>query len=277
MKLAAFHGIRALESVLGPAATRQFILPVAERVARKEAVHRASMSTTMESLPVPWNVEPSALLRERVSYHATRIVNFWPDRYQVPRWQSRFEFVGCETLREYCGSKQPVVLATLHAGRMHLVHLALRSLGVPASMLVNYPDRASSPVKRRTDYLSNHNEPPVVYPVDRLREALQGLRRGGALMVALDKASDQMKTVNFGSVSAHLSTGAIRMARTAGAVLCPALLVETAPWRFRVWVGHAIDPASPDALVALGAQFVDFLADYPAQGQLELLNCLSQA
>ncbi len=275
MKLAVFHLIRVLERALPLPLLRALLWPLALAASWRERRFQAELAEGMLKLPgcrLERRSVARLVARERMCYHLSRFVNFWPDRLGQSPWRERFVAIGLE---EILATDRPVVLATLHAGRMHLMHYALRSLGAPVALLINGSTNSRSNIKRAKDRLAA-GEGPVVFSRDELKAALNHLRAGKCLVVALDKDSESMREVGFGEARAHLSTGAVRIAQNSRACLAACLVLETAPWRYEICVGVLMEEVADvdTALSQLATDFSHMLQAHPEQCGWELLDCL---
>ncbi len=228
----------------------------------------------MGKLPVDWFAGEDhavTVAAERTQYHYSRFMNFWPDRFQAPRWAERIDASALEGWPR----DRPLVLATLHAGRLFMLHYALRAQGVAAATLIGGSTRNRSAVKRAKDRCAA-GRGPAVFSRSQLKGAFQHVRAGNCLIVAMDKPSEHMATVDFGGAPIRLSDGAVRIAEMNEAALAACLIVETAPWRYRICLGEPMTDLSDieGAVRRLSADFAQMLRPYPAQCGWETLDCL---
>jgi len=277
MKLAVFHSVRGLERLLPLPLLRGLLWPLALAAAVRERRLRRQLVDGMAKLPESWRRKgdiEKLIFRERLRYHLSRFVNFWPDRLQAPPWSDRVRAVGIEAV---LNSERPVVLATLHAGRLFLLHYALRSLGLPVALLIDQKEPERSSTKQMKDQLAA-GEGPLVFCKRELKAALNHLDSGHCLAVAIDKDSQSMVSLPFGEQQLKLSTGAVRMAQSAGADLAACLVIEIAPWSYEIILGPVVEHLS-DVETTMGCLLKDFdgvLARYPEQYGQELLNRISE-
>jgi lauroyl/myristoyl acyltransferase len=102
----------------------------------------------------------------------------------------------------------------------------------------------------------------IAYVSDPLTDLVRRLRRGEVVVAFVD-IIDGPRTCPvqlFGDV-VHLPAGAVVLARLGGAPLVPFVALRDAPRRWRVDLGHAIEPPPPDAGAAGDAAVLQRVAD----------------
>jgi lauroyl/myristoyl acyltransferase len=214
-------------------------------------------------------------------FHLSRVLCTLPDRLVLPRWRERCRIEGEANLLAARAGGRPVILATLHYGGMLLLRYWLRVLGHPAAMLVREQLAQRSPLKQRKDALSATDAGPVVVSGQSPRDALRYLREGGLLTVMLDHTEGRQIDAPLPGGRWRISTTALRLAAAAKAVVLPALVVETAPWRFVIHVGRPV-PGEwladarqfPAAAGHLWNEFLPVLRAAPHDALPELFNSL---
>lgn len=279
MKLAAFHLIRALERTLPLPALRACFWPLVQLASLRERRLQREMVALLGNLPAEYRAGPALaqdVASESQRRHFSRFMSFWPDRYNDSPWRERIDVGQFSRLPR----DQPLVLATLHSGRTFFMHYALRAQDFRAATFIGLSAEEFSQSKRRKGALAR-GEGPVVFFRNQLTEASRHIRRGNALIIALDKPSDAMETVDFGGIPIQLSTGGVRLALMNNALIVACLLLETGPWQYQFYVGEPFQVTStveiPEALARLANDLAPPLMRCPQQWSWETLDCLRRA
>lgn len=271
------RGIRLLEQSLPPAFLRVLFVPlvlpfVLADGAQWEKLQRGWRLLQLDPLP-----SRRVFWRERLDFHLTRLLNFWPDRLAFSRWSRRVKFDGLDALKLRIVAKQPTVLVCVHHGPMYLLRYFLRAYGVPCAMIVLESRAERSSVREQKDRLSLPVEVPNVFCRDELKAAAVFLRAGGCLLLAVDYGRGRMDEIAFEPARIRIANGAFRMAANTDAMMMAVDIIEEAPWRFVVQIGQEVEPAG-DYSVAMDKvmrQLHAMVLATPEQMHTQLCDSLS--
>lgn len=239
----AFRTFRASERVLGPAGLRLAGWPVAFLTAVLELPRWRKVKSPALSL--------SSFLGARIRFHLTRVLLTFPDRLAEPRWRNRGTLEGESHLKAALATGRPIILAGLHFGGHLILRYWLRAQGLPVATLVKERLADRSTLKCHKDSLSQPTEVPNVFSGHFPRDAVKFLRNHGTLIVMLDHSQGRLIDVPVTGETWRISTTAFRLAASSGAIVLPALLRETTPWRFTIHIGKAV----PDGLLVEASNF----------------------
>jgi lauroyl/myristoyl acyltransferase len=161
-----------------------------------------------------------------------------------------------DLLTQRVAEKRGLIILTSHYGRLGMLGPAVRRLGLVAGILTATADERAtglSPMQRWVGYRNSQSTvrftggPWIMVddPATRLRAVL---RRGGALIVAMDAFSSRSPArdmFRFGDGTLAIPTGVVRLAKATGAAMAFALMHDLGGERaeMRCW-----DLAGPPAL-----------------------------
>lgn len=250
-----FHALRALERLGGPSGLRLAAWPGAFACALWDAPrhpYRRCVSPARNGLAdsLLYNVRAS-VLTGRLKFHLTRVLCTLTDRLHEERWQHRCQLDGEVHLQTALAQGRPVILATAHFGGCLLLRYWLRAKGIPAATLVSERLEDRNPIKLLKDSLSPPHATPNVFSGQSPRAAVRFLKAGGILCVMLDHAQGRLFQARVPGGNWQISTTAFRLAGLTGAVVLPALIRETAPWRFVIHLARPV----PDHFLCATADF----------------------
>ena len=280
--------LRGMERGIPPGILRAILLPLVGlftlfQWGRLSGLYKGfSQPSTRNFLPE--NL-PLRLYQQQVGYHLSRILSFWPDRLASEHWRRRCRITGLDHIAASRGGERPVVLACLHFGPPPAVlRYWLRALAIPAVFLVKDVPLGGSSLKARMDSLSGFPHLPPWITLQQLRKARRFLQAGCWLMIAVDGGGGKQLRVPQGGGSFQMSSGAIRLAASAGAELIPCLITEEGGWHFRVHFG-APTPArylkaahgAYDAAQHLLQEFMPVIQAHPEQCGSVLLGRFLEA
>ncbi len=199
-------------------------------------------------------------IRLRTDGYLNRVLLHFPDRLGRPEWRERCRIEGLDRLEIALQNNRPVVLAFSHYGPYQLLHLWLRSFGLPAAMLASGLAERSR-LKRRQDAQWLRPELPVALFPSRLKDVTAFLRAGNFLLIAIDASRGKLIRVPFSpGWSFQMATGAIRLAAGHGAELIPCSITTEGRWRYCIRLGSPLDEVSglaPDDLEKTGHRLVE--------------------
>lgn len=230
-----FFAIRRVEQALSPQSLYQLVAPLG--FARAVLERRT---------PVPGcfakSISRQTLRRARMSYLLSRVLEFFPDRLAMPKWQSRFQTSGLDQIQEARQKGRRVVLVCFHFGTFKLIPFWVRAMGVPVIALLRGNSEERSRVKRMKDQLSPFPEiPTVLYNHDQLRRLIGVLSAGYVVLLTADRETGRQITLPVDSDwSFSMATGAIRLASHYGAELFPCSMTDEGEWHFRLDIGRPV-------------------------------------
>jgi hypothetical protein len=168
------------------------------------------------------------------------------DRLNSPAWKKRITQRGTppHLLAEW--GQRPVVIAFLHTGGYPILRHWLRAHLVPtASYLGGIPRffRHGQKFRDKADHAYGlDGVPHIFFGGKSLREALRFLKPGRALAVALEERDFQKPHEAYcaNGVSICLNQVAFRIALLADAILMPAAIRQTGPFRFEISFGRPV-------------------------------------
>lgn len=171
---------------------------------------------------------------DRLPVYLNRIIEFLPDRLHQPKWQRRCRIAGLEHLTD-SPSGRGAILAFVHSGPYPLLRAWLRAAGIPLSMLVRGDATGRSRMNRRKDRWALFPEIPAAYHQDEIASALDHVKSGWPLAVAIDVSNGrQMQVVSEAGWTLPMATGAVRLARRHGLPLIACGIYNEGPWRFAI-------------------------------------------
>jgi hypothetical protein len=235
MGLLAFHAMRLLEKGVSPTGLYLALAPLAFALAAFSFNRR---------VPAYFGQPPSPLhaWRSRMNCLLGHCLEFIPDRLATAKWQARFQTAGLGRLQEARQRKRRVVLVFLHFGAFKLIPILLRVLGISVISLLEGESSSRSSSLRMKDKLSPFSPlPTVFYREDQLRGAVEVLRAGHVLFVALDRRAGKEITIPIDEHwSFRMATGAIRLAAKCDAELMPCCMIDQGCWQFRLEIGQPV-------------------------------------
>ncbi len=127
------------------------------------------------------------------------------------------------------------ILAFVHSGPYPLLRSWLRAAGIPLSMLVRGDATDRSQMNRRKDRWALFPEVPAVYHQDQIASALDHVKSGWPLAVAIDVPNGrQMQVASEAGWTLPLATGAVRLARRHRLRLIACAIYNEGPWGFAI-------------------------------------------
>lgn len=270
-----FFTIRGLELRLSPHGLYRLVAPL--------GFTRAALERPE---PVPGCFAKStsrhALRRARTTFLLSRVLEFFPDRLAMPKWQSRFQTSGLDQIQEARKQGRRVVLVCFHFGTYKLTPFWLRALGVPVIALLGGNSEVRSRVKRMKDQLSPFPEiPTVLYSNDQLRSLIEVLSAGNVVLLAVDRETSRQITLPVNDRwSFRMATGAIRLASHYDAELFPCSMTDQGEWHFRLEIGRPVPreylvngPDIESAAQHLLQELLPGVQKRPEQSAGYLFNC----
>jgi hypothetical protein len=178
---------------------------------------------------------------QRRDFYLSQIVDYFPDRLVEAKWQSRCRIEGLEHLQAARQNRRPVVLAFCHFGAYQLLRPWLRAAGFPAIVLMAGKLAKRSRMRRFMDrYILLPKIPPALYQ-DHWQEAVENLRAGHPLLVAIDVQRGKQIEVPFcEGWTFQMASGAVRLAIHHQADLIPCNIINEGAWKFRVRLGNPV-------------------------------------
>jgi lauroyl/myristoyl acyltransferase len=237
----SFSTIRALERVL-PVSGLYGILKFAA-LARAARHGLSSQSAPQTSLPEFFgNSAPvNSVSRDPFRCHMNSHLEMFPDRLGTAKWMSRCRIMGLDHLRWARENRRPIVLAFAHFGAYYLLGYWLRAAGIPVATIVEGEKKNRSRLKRLKDAKSPFPEMPVVFCQDQLPQAIEFLRSGNPLLMAIDSRHGKQLEVPFREDwNFEMPTGALRLAVRHQAELIFCSVIEEGHWRFRIEFGQPV-------------------------------------
>ncbi len=201
------------------------------QAARRRTLAGTSLEGLLKSMFTEFSDAMIAEIASEIALCAIRNA-CWTHLLSLPgQWEVQMRCLNgaaAQRLRERNG---PAIVAFWHHGATHMVALGLQSIGVKALILVA---REQAPWFRHA--LAADMEVAVCgHPhqaVTALKKALDRLRKGGTVMVAVDGPHGQRNVaVRFFGRSVEFTRGIAVLARLTGAPIVPAL----ATWAGRDW------------------------------------------
>jgi hypothetical protein len=172
---------------------------------------------------------------DRLPVYLNRIIEFLPDRLHQPKWQRRCRIVGLEYLTVDPSAVRGAILAFVHFGPYPLLRGWLRAAGIPLSMLVRGEATDRSQSNRRKDRWARFPEIQAAYHQDEIPSAIDHLKSGWPLAVAIDVSKGrQMQVTSEAGWTVPLATGAVRLARRHRLQLIACAIYDEGPWRFAI-------------------------------------------
>jgi hypothetical protein len=257
------------------------------RMLRPLAAVTARLALARQPAPEPFHgpanlqaADASAVFNATVDSYLARALNFIPDRFVADKWHGQCRFHG----EVPAVSNQPVILATLHFGPLHLLRYWLRARGFLVTTLVEELPGTRTLVKHLKDRLSDAatglQDIPHVISRNELFKVRQCAQPGRMLMISVDHHSGKQVQINAGASHLRLATGAIRLAASLNARLIPCLMTESGPWQFDIHFGQPVpaellgdDPDLARAASHLWHEFLPVVAQHPEQIGGELRCC----
>jgi Bacterial lipid A biosynthesis acyltransferase len=241
---------RWLERHLTPGTFYSLLRPVF--LARSTLNNAFKKTTPAPAVPdflrTPRTIKTRILQRANIYLNGT-IENF-PDRLAGPGWKANCQFEGLVHLQEARRNGRPVVLATCHFGPYYLLHLWLRSMGLPAMGLVGGSSATRTHLARLQDRFIPLPEVPANLYLDQLRELAEFLAAGNLLCMTIDTPTGKQLAVPFcDGWDFQMATGAIRLAIHHQAELIPFSITDEGSWRYRITFGRPVprEALAPEA------------------------------
>lgn len=244
-RMAARGVVRALDwsAVVACSATLPWAVARGVReVARRGATQRAMLERLPASARARRFFTRRRMLMDAVRVEQERLAWMCRDRFARGYWRRRVSWSGWEVLEGAQRAGRPVVLAVVHYGALERLGRWLCARGVRVGSLVD-DTRWISAWRRRGR--SGRRLAPRIFRHDQVRRVYRFLERGGVLIAAVDFPRGKMVRLAVEDRWIELSTGPIRLAAGAGALVVPCIAAGRWWWRGRVWIGEPV----PEALV----------------------------
>jgi lauroyl/myristoyl acyltransferase len=226
-----------------------------------------------------------AVVEQRRAFYLNQIVDYFPDRLAEAKWKNRCRVEGMEHLEKATQNRRPVVLAFAHFGAYTLLRSWLRVAGIPAIVMMGGKTEERTGIRRFMDrYMLSPKVPPALYQ-DHWQEAVEHLKAGHPLLVAIDVRRGKQIEVPFGEGwTFQMASGAVRLAIHHQADLIPCSIKDEGAWKFRLKLGAPV-PAeyltSDAGWFSAGKYLMDeMLPDWqahPEQCSNSLIRCLKPA
>lgn len=174
----------------------------------------------------------------------TQSLAVWPDRLVTPRWRHRVNVENLPALLALKVEGVPMVMATLHTQSATLFRYILRSHGIPAATFVLNAEGHDKKTSRRDALLDEQVGlvgTPNLFDIRELRAAMRFLRSGGCLIIACDTRPAQRLMVRTPQGGFTMALGPLRMARSTGATVFPAIVFHEQQWRVTVHIGNPLN------------------------------------
>lgn len=218
---------------------------VVQPMAFLRAAMRAAFCKAPQAIPLPGcfrgmqTFQPRRL--ERMDHYLNFSVLHFADRLATPKWRARCHFVGLDRIEAALKNKRPVVLAATHFGPFYFMQYWLRAANVPIAAFVGGNARNSRKRRQVFDERSPFPKLRIRFYQDELREAVEFLRAGNVLLLAIDRQGSQQITVPVrDGWTFEMNTAAIRLAMRHNADLIPYCFVDEGHWRFRIELGQPV-------------------------------------
>lgn len=165
-----------------------------------------------------------------------------------PELLSRVAIEGEEEARRAMAAGRGLFFLTAHLGNWEVGAVVTASLGLPLTVVVRPLDNPLLEERLRSFRERSGNR--VLPKADAAREILRTLRRGGAIGILTDQHAhppDAVVSTFFGR-PASTTTSLARLADRTEALILPTFALRTAPGRYRLVFGDALDvrTLSPD-------------------------------
>jgi lauroyl/myristoyl acyltransferase len=137
----------------------------------------------------------------------------------------------------------PMVMATLHTQSATLLRYILRSHGIPAATLVLNADAHDEKTNQRDALLDEQMGMvglPNLFDIREMRAAMRFLQKGGCLIIACDIWPAQRLMIHTPQGGFTMALGPLRMARSTGATVFPAIVFHEPRWRVTVHIGNPL-------------------------------------
>jgi lauroyl/myristoyl acyltransferase len=242
--------LRASERALPPIALFVVVWPVVALATFFQLYFRKPRFRDFQELPVTlrpataqirWMVR---IWRRRIRLNLTKLLCLWPDRLELRRWRRRGRVHGAEEWDRACKSGRPIVLAILHFGPVSVLRYWLRARGHRACTLGVRPPSTRSGLRRLLDQWSDsatglHQVPHLIDP-RHVRQARDMLSRRHILIVAVDGYRGRQVNIDSDDFCFGIASGAVRLARSANALLLPCAISADRALGFTVHFGNPL-------------------------------------
>ena len=152
--------------------------------------------------------------------------------------------------QEYVAHERPLIVVFLHGGAFSIIRNLERSRGVAAATYghVHKSRLSLQKVFRMGDRRYGLKEIPdhIHIKLRNKRGLVKFVEKGRLLCMALDGAYDQWsKPIEVDGVTLHLKDGAVKLAKSKGAILIPAWVNQNGAFNFEVTYGEPV----PDSML----------------------------
>lgn len=234
---AAQQLIRWLARFVPLTALSALLLPIAAvRAVRFLARDGRARAALLSNLPADFRprANPLAILLDRTRVELNWLSWTCRDRFHTPRWTRRIRWRGEHHLTAALADNRPVILAIVHYGPLTFLGrwlcARLRQTGAVADQAAWIDAHA-----RRTP--DGRRLAPRVFLPRHTRRLLRFLRAGNAVTVAIDFPRGRLETITLGDRTLTLSTAALRLAESTGALVIPCIPRERWFWRADITFG----------------------------------------
>jgi hypothetical protein len=166
-----------------------------------------------------------------------RSAYLFPDRLSEPRWQRRLRLTTATNLKQLLANDHRLIFVSLHFGPFDTLVYWLRARGIRVTVLVGQAAPRQR-LKQRQYALSPPCDLPVVLPVSELRHALDHRFPSRHFMIMMDVDRGHQVEVEVGQLAYRVAAGAVRLARSADALLVPCLATALPGLRFAIHIGE---------------------------------------
>jgi lauroyl/myristoyl acyltransferase len=244
---AAQHAVRSLAGVLPLGLLAALLVPVAAvraaRFVRREGRARAALLGRLPSPARPLRWPHTRIWLDRARVELTWLSWTCRDRFHHRRWTRRIAWAGEHHVTSALAAGRPVVLATVHYGPLTFLGRLMCARGWTVGALADRREWIDPRTRRAPD---GRRIAPRIFLPRHARRVLRFLGRGGAVIVAMDFPRGRLAPVAIGGRVLPLSTGGLRLAAAARAVVIPCVARERWLWRAAV----TFFPPVPGDLVA---------------------------
>ncbi len=225
--LACFHVIRLAERRLSKRSFYLVFRTLFTLRAASTLLFRRSRSDARSTM--------KEIVRGNTNRYMNLMLKYFPDRLSEEKWRGHCRFEGLDHLRESLKQNRPVLLAFRHSGTYQLIHLWLRSVGIPVAPLVVRKVKKRPRLNRRLDLVDPLPGVPNVFYLDQLRRVQTFLAEGNALLIAIDFSSEKMVEIPYRENRVfRMATGAFRIANHHDAEVYPCSIVDEECWQFTI-------------------------------------------
>ena len=159
-------------------------------------------------------------------------------RLAEEKWLQRCDIDISDDLSEDIKAKRPIVFLFIHRGEFKILPYWLRTIGIRASVIMKSKASRRKLNRLWRDKRDLFPEQKVVWGRDELKNFIQLLDKGGALVMAVDTNLGKLESVTFDDGrEVKIASGPFRISEKHHCAVYPCGLENTSEWKFKLRVG----------------------------------------